>query len=66
MVLGISAKSQNFTSACMITRIAKEINKDIIVIIGGVHPSLTGSDVFKNAAIDISVRGRGKIPLLNY
>ena len=68
MVLGISAKSQNFTSACMITRIAKEINKDIIVIIGGVHPSLTGRDVFKNAAIDISVRGEGEdtiIELLN-
>lgn len=68
VVLGISAKSQNFTSACMIARIAKEINKDIIVIVGGAHPSLTGSDVFRNDAIDISVRGEGEdtiVELLN-
>lgn len=68
MVLGISAKSQNFTSACMIARVAKEIDKDITVVIGGAHPSLTGRDVFKNAAIDISVKGEGEdtiVELLN-
>lgn len=59
-VVGVSSKSQNFKSSCIVAKIAKEINKDIIVIIGGAHASMAGKDVFISPDIDISVRGEGE------
>ena len=59
-VIGISVKSQNFASGCIVARLAKEINNDIKVIVGGPHPSATGSEVFGCPDIDISVRGEGE------
>jgi len=67
-VIGITTKSQNFKSVCIVARLAKEINKDIAVIVGGPHPSMTGSDIFKCAEFDVSVIGEGEdviVELLN-
>ena len=36
-VVGISAKTQNFVSASIVAKIAKEINPEIKIIVGGVH-----------------------------
>ena len=59
-VVGISAKSQNFVSACMVAKLAKEINEQIIVIVGGPHPSMVGADVLNCKDIDVAVRGEGE------
>lgn len=59
-VVGISAKSQNFTSACIVAKIAKELNKQILVIVGGPHPSMVGSEVLNCKDIDICVKGEGE------
>ena len=59
-VIGISAKSQNYKAACVVARLVKEINKDILVVLGGPHPSLVGADVLRSPDIDISVRGEGE------
>lgn len=67
-VVGISAKSQNFVSACTVAKIAKEINEQIIVIVGGPHPSMVGSEVLNCSLIDVCVRGEGErtiVELLN-
>ena len=67
-VIGITTKSQNFKSVCIVARIAKEINEDITVIVGGPHPTMTGSDIFKCADFDVSVIGEGEdviVELLN-
>ncbi len=67
-VVGISAKSQNFASACIVAKLAKEINKQIIVIVGGPHPSMVGSEVLKCPDIDVGVKGEGEntiVELLN-
>jgi anaerobic magnesium-protoporphyrin IX monomethyl ester cyclase len=67
-VIGISTKSQNFKSVCIVARIAKEINEDITVIVGGPHPTMTGADIFKCADFDVSVVGEGEeviVELLN-
>jgi len=63
-VLGISTKSQNFKSACAVAGIAKEIDKNIIVVLGGPHPSMAGEAVFKNPDIDISASGEGEITIV--
>ncbi|MFX0195977.1 MAG: B12-binding domain-containing radical SAM protein [Candidatus Hodarchaeota archaeon] len=59
-VIGISAKSQNFTSACVLAKIAKQFSKDILVVVGGPHPSMVGSDVLKSPDIDVAVIGEGE------
>lgn len=68
-VVGISAKSQNFASARIVAKIVKEINKQIIVIVGGPHPSMAGREVLLNCPdIDICVKGEGErtiVELLN-
>jgi hypothetical protein len=67
-VVGISAKSQNFASACIVAKFAKEVNEQIIVIVGGCHPSMVGPDVLNCSDIDVGVKGEGEntiVELLN-
>lgn len=59
-VVGISAKTQNFRSACLIAKLVKEIDNQIIVIVGGPHPSMVGAEVLNCSDIDICVRGEGE------
>ncbi len=63
-VVGITSKSQNYLSACMIARIAKHVDKDILVAVGGPHPSLAGTEVLKESAIDVGVQGEGETTVL--
>ena len=59
-VVGISAKTQNFVSASIVAKIAKEINSDIKVIVGGVHPTMNGSKVLDCKDIDFLSIGEGE------
>ncbi len=59
-VVGISAKSQNFRSACMLAKLVKEISEQIIVIVGGPHPSMVGADILNCKDIDVAARGEGE------
>lgn len=59
-VVGISAMSQNFTSACIIAKLIKEINNDTVVVVGGPHPSMVGAEVFKCPHVDVCVKGEGE------
>jgi len=59
-VVGITCKSQNYLSACIVAKIAKSVDKDILVVVGGAHPSLAGADVLKEPAIDIAAVGEGE------
>ena len=59
-VVGISAKTQNFISATIIAKIAKEINSDIKILVGGVHPTMNGSKVLNCENIDFLVIGEGE------
>jgi len=59
-IIAITSKSQNFSSAENIARIAKSIDKTIIVIIGGPHPTMIGGKILINPDIDFCVRGEGE------
>lgn len=63
-VVGITSKSQNFLSACAIARIAKGLDSSVLVVIGGPHPSLAGTEILKEAAIDVGVQGEGEETIL--
>ena len=62
-VVGISAKSQNFKSALIVAKLVKHINKQAVVIMGGPHPSMVGTDLLNCPEIDISVIGEGEITI---
>lgn len=59
-VIGISVKSSNFASACRIAKIAKEVDKNIVIVVGGSHPSAIGKDILHYRDIDICVKGEGE------
>jgi tRNA A37 methylthiotransferase MiaB len=59
-IVGITTKSQNYLSACIIARIAKSLDRDIRIVVGGPHPSLAGGDVLQEPAFDLGVRGEGE------
>lgn len=68
MVLGISTRGQNFLAACNIAKLAKSIDENIIIVVGGPHPSLVKEKVLKCPHIDICVIGEGEqtiVDLLN-
>lgn len=62
-VMGISCKSQNFASARMLARLAKSVDPEMVVVVGGPHPSMAGETVFQELAIDVSVLGEGEATL---
>jgi len=67
-VVGISAKSPNFASACRVAELAKKINEKILVIMGGPHVTMVGAQVMKCRDIDVAVKGEGErtiVELLN-
>lgn len=51
-------------SAYEICRITKELNPDIVTIMGGAHPSSMTEDVLSQGCIDFVVPGEGEITLL--
>ncbi len=63
-VVGISANTQNFVSACKVAGFVKASNKHIIVTVGGPHPSLVGPDVMNCQDIDVCVRGEGEVTIV--
>lgn len=63
-VVGITAKSQNFASTCIVAKLAKEVNEDILVLAGGPHPSMVQRDVLECPHIDVSVKGEGELTIV--
>ena len=63
-VVGITAKTQNFTSATRVARIVKSLNPDTLVITGGPHATLSTENALTCPDIDIAVRGEGEMTLV--
>lgn len=59
-VVGISAKSQNFKSACLAAKLVKSLSQEIRVVLGGPHPSMIKSGVLECPDIDVAVKGEGE------
>ena len=63
-VLGITTKTQNWGATKIVASIAKELNPEIIVVVGGPHPCHVGTDIFESIDIDIGVQGEGEITIV--
>lgn len=64
-IVGISCVTPNTPYAHELSRKLKEKNKEIIVVFGGVHPTLMTGDVLKDDNVDFVVRYEGEKTFLN-
>lgn len=64
-ILGISVMTDNFLNGVTISKIAKKVNKDIVIIFGGPHVTFSDSETLLNyPEIDLIVRNEGEITTL--
>lgn len=59
-VLGIGSMTASYVSAVTVSRIAKQINPNMIVVLGGKHPSALPEDTLRNRSVDFVVIGEGE------
>jgi len=65
-VVGISCPfSLQYPFALEVAKITKEVNKEIITILGGAHPSSVPEEVLKDKEIDFVVIGEGEETIIN-
>ena len=63
-ILGISAHTETYLSGLKIAEIAKQVNPETIVVIGGAHPSVMYQEAAEDKNIDVVVRGEGEYAML--
>ena len=63
-IVGISISEPNYEIALMLTCLIKQHFKDIIIIAGGVFPTLSPEIVIEESSIDIVCLGEGETALL--
>lgn len=59
-VVGITASTANFRAALIIARVAKELSKGVVTILGGPHATALPDEVMANSNVDFVVRGEGE------
>ena len=59
-VVGISAMTASYCSALNVCKIVKTIDRSIIVVMGGKHPSALPTQVLRNHDVDFVVIGEGE------
>ena len=64
LILAISALTPNYLKGLTIARLAKYINPEIKVVIGGPHASVLYKEVVKEQCVDVVVRGEGEYTML--
>jgi anaerobic magnesium-protoporphyrin IX monomethyl ester cyclase len=62
--VGISYLTPTRYSVERVARVVKSVDPNILVVVGGHHPTFCPDDVLTNSDIDIAVRGEGEVPLL--
>ncbi len=65
-VIGISCKTQNYASAKLVMGIAKKLNPEVKIIVGGPHPSMAGEQVLETPEVDVAVVGEGEKTLVGF
>ncbi len=65
-VLGLTAKTQNFAAACNVAVLARQMNPELRIILGGPHASMAAREALLSCpAIDVAVRGEGEQTLID-
>ena len=64
-ILGIAVSTPSYGSALKIAKIAKDINPNVVIVAGGIHPSIMPGKTLKEDNIDIVVIGEGEHTMLD-
>lgn len=64
-IIGITMLTGTYKSAENVGRIAKELNKDIDVVVGGTHPTVLPEETIENEYFDYVIRGEGEYTFLD-
>lgn len=64
-IIGITTLTGTYKSAENVARIAKSINNDIIVVVGGTHPTILPIETIKNKYFDYVIRREGEYTFLD-
>jgi radical SAM superfamily enzyme YgiQ (UPF0313 family) len=59
-LVGISVTTAKYGSALNVSRLVKEIDPNVQVVWGGIHPTIMPDETIKNKDVDIVVRGEGE------
>ncbi|MDY0084176.1 MAG: radical SAM protein [Ignavibacteriaceae bacterium] len=63
-IFGISSMTTNAGRAYQFAKIIKKLDKQAIVILGGIHPTVAPEEVLKVGNVDIVVQGEGEKSIL--
>lgn len=63
-IIGISMPTCSYNSALKVAEIAKNVNENITVIVGGPHPTALPKEVITEPHIDVAIRGEGEHTML--
>ena len=63
-IIGISAHTETYPGGLKIAHLAKQIIPDIVVVIGGTHPTIMYNEAAKEQDIDLVVLGEGEYAML--
>jgi anaerobic magnesium-protoporphyrin IX monomethyl ester cyclase len=64
-ILGITMFTANYKVSKMIASNAKKFNDKMIVVVGGVHPTIDAENTLRNDEFDFLVRGEGEYTFLD-
>jgi radical SAM superfamily enzyme YgiQ (UPF0313 family) len=64
LILGISTTTPTHLNGLKFARLAKEVNPEIKVVIGGPHASVLYEEVAKEKCVDVVARGEGEYTML--
>lgn len=63
-IIGITMFTANYKVAKIIAQIARKLNKEINVVVGGTHPTIDSEGTLSNGEFDYLVRGEGEFTFL--
>jgi len=65
-IIGITMLTGTYKSAENVAKIAKKLNEDVKILLGGVHPTILPEETIKNKYFDYVVRGEGEYTFLDF
>jgi len=63
-IIGLTMLTANYKVDKIIAGIAKRINKNIKIVVGGTHPTIDPNETLKNNEFDFLIRGEGELTFL--
>jgi len=63
-ILGVTTTTSTYKNALNVAAIAKEIDPNIMTVLGGPHVTFTDEETLKNRQVDVVVRHEGELTML--